>query len=60
MVTIGFVQSMYTIPEDDVDIEMCIEVSSGDLAPGVSFGFNIMTVADSATGRISKRKEKCV
>jgi len=51
---------MYTIPEDDVDIEMCVEVSSGDLAPGVSFGFNIMTVANSATGRISKRKEKWV
>lgn len=55
MVTIGFVPSMYTVHEDDTVIQMCIRVISGNLAPGVSFGFNVVTVADSASGMANKR-----
>lgn len=60
MVTIGFAQSLYTVIEADVDIEMCVQVISGSLAPDVTFGFNIMTVADTATGMFSNRIEKVV
>ena len=40
---------MYTVMEQD-DVEVCVEVLTGNLAPGVILEFNVQTVDGSALG----------
>ena len=47
---------MYTVSEDEDDVQVCIRILTGTLAGGVTFEFNIQTVPDSAYGM--RRKEK--
>ena len=49
VVEIGFEDSMYTIMEQD-DVEVCIVVFTGNLAPGIFLEFNVQTEDDSALG----------
>ena len=49
VVKIGFKESMYTVMEQD-DVEVCVEVLTGNLAPGVILEFKVQTMDGSAFG----------
>ena len=49
VVTIGFIESMYTVMEQD-DVQVCVRVLTGNLAPSVIFHFNVQTVDENAFG----------
>lgn len=46
---------MYTVIEQD-DVEVCVRVLTGILAPGVTLEFNVQTVDGSAIGMTSKMR----
>ena len=50
MATIGIVQSMYMVTEDE-DVEVCVQVLNGTLETGVAFEFSIQTTNGSAIGK---------
>ena len=57
MGTIGFVESTYTVVEQD-DVEVCVRVTTGNLAPGVILEFNVQTVDGSAFGMSIERQHE--
>ena len=51
-VTIGLEQGFYSTGEDSGELEICVEVESGDIA-GRTITINYNTLDGSATGMIS-------
>ena len=52
-VTIGFEQPLYTIPEDNGTVEVCVVIVRGTIGPGQTVNVMFETRAGSAFGKYS-------